>query len=283
MRHRYARCRRSAGVEGHITSERNASEPERSHVRPQAAEPTGPHREGEEPKPMMHGHEKSNSAIVATKPPNKAGRPAAEAVERRAEAKENANRCRTCRTQCRESVSPTPERVRKAEASRQTSEVGAVCRKAARTVLCGGRPVMGVPTALYEDDAGIDSAQDNHQVIVPVFHQVVDGPALQLERYNLRAERWLPSAPTAAVDAASSLPEYSERRSATVRRHCVRPRGGRGSSHRTRLRTSRRGRPSAARGDPCSGHSSLLRTAIHYLTSRRVRSGSRKLTRSRQS
>jgi len=114
VRHHYARCRRSAGVEGHITSERNASEPERSHVRPQAAEPTGPHREGEEPKPMMHGHEKSDSAIVATKPPNKAGRPAAEAVERRAEAKENANRCRTCRTQCRESVSPTPERVRKA-------------------------------------------------------------------------------------------------------------------------------------------------------------------------
>ena len=52
---------------------RNASEPERSHVRPQAAEPTGPHREGEEPKPMMHGHEKSDSAIVATKLPNKAG------------------------------------------------------------------------------------------------------------------------------------------------------------------------------------------------------------------
>ena len=34
------------------------------------------------------------------------------------------------------------------EASRSTSEVGAVCRKAARTVLCGGRPVMGVPTAI---------------------------------------------------------------------------------------------------------------------------------------
>src|SRR3954464_2221211 len=45
-------------------------------------------------------------------------------------------------------LSPTPERVRKPEASRQTSEVGAVCRKAARTVLCGGRPVMGVPTAI---------------------------------------------------------------------------------------------------------------------------------------
>jgi hypothetical protein len=107
---------------------------------------------------MMHGHEKSDSAIVAMKPPNKAGRPAAEAVERRAEAKENANRCRTCRTQCRESVSPTPERVRKAEASRQTSEVGAVCRKAARTVLCGGRPVMGVPTAIAISDGGPWSA-----------------------------------------------------------------------------------------------------------------------------
>src|SRR5215468_10901628 len=114
VRHRYARCRRSAGVEGHITSERNASEPERSHVRPQVAEPAGPHREGEEPKPMMHGHEKSDSAIVATKPPNNAGRPAAEAVERRAEAKENANRCCTCRTQGRASVSPAPERVRTA-------------------------------------------------------------------------------------------------------------------------------------------------------------------------
>ena len=79
--------------------------------------PTGPHREGEEPKPMMHVHEKSDSAIVATKPPNKAGQLAAEAVERRAEAKENANRCRTCRTQCRERVLPAPKRVRKAARS----------------------------------------------------------------------------------------------------------------------------------------------------------------------
>src|SRR5436305_3277409 len=83
-----ARCCRSAGVEGHITSERNASEPERSHARPQAAKPTGPHREGEEPKPMMHGHEKSDSAIVAVKPPNETGQPAAEVAERRAGGKE---------------------------------------------------------------------------------------------------------------------------------------------------------------------------------------------------
>jgi hypothetical protein len=32
----------------------------------------GPHREGEEPKPMMHGREKSDPAIVAVKPANKA-------------------------------------------------------------------------------------------------------------------------------------------------------------------------------------------------------------------
>ncbi|HEY1896584.1 MAG TPA: hypothetical protein VGG62_09950, partial [Terracidiphilus sp.] len=30
---------------------------------------------------------------------------------------------------------------------RHTPEVGAVCGKAARTVLCGGRSVMSVPTA----------------------------------------------------------------------------------------------------------------------------------------
>src|SRR5262249_36211025 len=32
----------------------------------------GPHREGEEPKPMMHGHEKSDLVIVAMTPANKA-------------------------------------------------------------------------------------------------------------------------------------------------------------------------------------------------------------------
>jgi RNA-directed DNA polymerase len=114
-----ARCCRSAGVEGHITAERNASEPERSHVWPQAAKPTGPHREGEEPKPMMNEHEKSDSAVVAVKPPNKTGQPAAEAAEQRAEAKENASQQRTRRTQSRESVSQMQERVRKAARQRK--------------------------------------------------------------------------------------------------------------------------------------------------------------------
>ena len=52
---------------------------------------------------MMHGHEKSRSAIVAVKPTNKAERSAAEPtaaepVERRAETKENVDQQRTRRT-----------------------------------------------------------------------------------------------------------------------------------------------------------------------------------------
>ena len=61
---------------------------------------------------MMHGHEKSDSAIVATKPPNKAGQPAAEAVERRAGTKGNTTQHSTRRTQIRESVSQMLDRTR---------------------------------------------------------------------------------------------------------------------------------------------------------------------------
>ncbi len=63
---------------------------------------------------MMHGPEKSDSPIVATKQTNKAARAAAEPVERRGEAKGNAQRLRTRRTQCRISVSQQLDRVRQA-------------------------------------------------------------------------------------------------------------------------------------------------------------------------
>ena len=53
---------------------------------------------------MMHGHEKSRSAIVAVKPTNKAERSAAELVERRAGAKGNADQPATNRTQRRARV-----------------------------------------------------------------------------------------------------------------------------------------------------------------------------------
>jgi hypothetical protein len=73
---------------------------------------------------MMHGHEKSDSAIVAVKPANKVARAAsersvavqaaAELVEPRAGTKGNADQQSTRRTQSRASVTQTLERMRQA-------------------------------------------------------------------------------------------------------------------------------------------------------------------------
>ena len=68
---------------------------------------------------MMNGVEKSDSAIRAKKPANKAGLPAAEQVEQRAGTEGNTGRPRTHRTQCRASVSPGLDRVRHAVRQRQ--------------------------------------------------------------------------------------------------------------------------------------------------------------------
>src|SRR5712692_3522279 len=95
---------------------------------------------------MMHEREKSDLAIVAVKPVNNAERSAAESVEPRAGTKGNAGQHSTCRAQYRVSVSPALERIR--HVRRYAPKVGAVCGKAARTVLCGGRLEMSVPTAI---------------------------------------------------------------------------------------------------------------------------------------
>src|SRR5437764_9437476 len=58
------------------------------------AEYDGPHREGEEQKPMMHGHEKSDPAIVARTSEQRGGEEAAESEERRKENKGKAERQR---------------------------------------------------------------------------------------------------------------------------------------------------------------------------------------------
>src|SRR5215475_9839608 len=79
----------------------------------------GPHREGEEPEPMMHGRGKSDSAIVAVKPTNKAERSAAEPVEPRAGTKGNVGQQSTCRAQSRVSVSQALERIRQAAKARK--------------------------------------------------------------------------------------------------------------------------------------------------------------------
>src|SRR5215208_1619138 len=67
----------------------------------------------------MHGGEKSDLAIVAAKPPNKAGRPAAEAVERRAGTEGNAGQQSTLRPQIRAGVSQALDRVRQAARHRR--------------------------------------------------------------------------------------------------------------------------------------------------------------------
>ena len=78
---------------------------------------------------MMHGPEKSDPAIVATKPANKAEQlsaersaaeqNAAEPVERRAGTKGNASQQSTRRTQSRVSVSQALERIRKVASERK--------------------------------------------------------------------------------------------------------------------------------------------------------------------
>lgn len=68
---------------------------------------------------MMHGHEKSDLAIVAGKPANKVGRPAAELVEPRAGTEGNADQQSTRRAQDRVSVSQALGRVRQAAKQRK--------------------------------------------------------------------------------------------------------------------------------------------------------------------
>ena len=75
---------------------------------------SGPRREGEEPKPMMHGHEKSDPEIVAMKPANNVVPTAAELVERRAGTKGNAGQQSTLRAQDRAGVTQALERIRQA-------------------------------------------------------------------------------------------------------------------------------------------------------------------------
>jgi RNA-directed DNA polymerase len=78
---------------------------------------------------MMHGHEKSDSVIVAVKPANKAVHSAAEQsaaepvaaepAEPRAETKGNADQQSTCRAQSRVSVSQALDRIRKVAKERK--------------------------------------------------------------------------------------------------------------------------------------------------------------------
>ena len=75
---------------------------------------------------MMHGPEKSDSAIRAKKPANKVASAAAEWAEQRAETKGNAEQSSTQRTQRRASVSPGLDRVRNAARQRKKEKFTAL-------------------------------------------------------------------------------------------------------------------------------------------------------------
>src|SRR5712691_9491117 len=75
---------------------------------------------------MMHGRGKSDEAIVAGKPANRAERSATEAAERRAEAKGNAGQQSTDRTQRRATVSQALERIRQAARQRRKEKFTAL-------------------------------------------------------------------------------------------------------------------------------------------------------------
>lgn len=75
---------------------------------------------------MMHGQEKSDPAVVATKPTNVEGQPTAEPAEQRVGAEGNAGQTDTHRTLCRASVSPGLDRVRQAAKDRSTDRFTAL-------------------------------------------------------------------------------------------------------------------------------------------------------------
>ena len=92
----------------------------------------------------MQGPEKSDPAIVAMKPANKAEQSAAESVERRAGTKGNADQqstyrtqSRRRRTQCRPSVSQAPERIRQEARDRPAD------------IYLGWEPCAGKPHARF--------------------------------------------------------------------------------------------------------------------------------------
>src|SRR5215831_14617589 len=68
---------------------------------------------------MMHEHGRSAPAIVAVKPTNKAGQPAAEPVEPRAGTKGNADQQNARRAQDRESASSALDRIRRVARERK--------------------------------------------------------------------------------------------------------------------------------------------------------------------
>src|SRR5215472_5945332 len=101
----------------------------------------------------MHDSEKSDSAIVAVRPPNKAGLPVAEAVERRAGAKGNADQQSTHQTQSRKRVTQALSRVRQAARHRKKERFTALLHHTLRTAFLAlkRKAAPGVDGVTWQD------------------------------------------------------------------------------------------------------------------------------------
>ena len=98
----------------------------------------------------MNVQEKSDCAVVPVNQPNKEGLLSAEVGEGRAQTEENIVQSYMCPTQSGANACPRDCAVCGEQLDslcRHASTVRAVCVKRARTDLCGGRRVIGVPTA----------------------------------------------------------------------------------------------------------------------------------------
>ena len=102
----------------------------------------------------MYDHEKSDPAIVAVKPANKAERSAAELVERRAGTKGNANWQSTRRTQSRVSVSQALERIRQVNA---VMTRGGSRMRENRTYGSGAARLAAIPAGASPANRGVQS------------------------------------------------------------------------------------------------------------------------------
>jgi hypothetical protein len=117
---------------------------------------------------MMHGDGKSHSLIVPAKPPNEAGAEAKEAVEGRGLAKGKTFERNRFRTQSRQILSNTLERIRVVKdrsehryhsSSSATSalrpKARAGCGNSARPDPCGRSPARAIPTATCSRTRGV--------------------------------------------------------------------------------------------------------------------------------
>src|SRR5216117_4978 len=130
----------------------------------------------------MHGREKSDSAIVAMKPANKAGQPAAEQAERRVEAEGNMAESRTRRTPSRESVLQGLDRVRQAAKAKKKERF----------------------TALLHH-VTIDLLKEAYSWLKREAAPGVDGRTWQSYKQNVEVDLASPSFATGAIDDPARL------------------------------------------------------------------------------